>query len=305
MNELLISRLYGAATLCAEPASVIDTGQWSVPAGRLVPDETRGYVQFKLGGAWPGRSAYGTALHPGTAANSHMSLLHKQMNDRHMLRVHSDSPQARNHFIGAIVALDYPRAPHGGWKMTADKTAAPIIKAAATLFKQADEVPEILREHLGGIHHWSVSQELYHSRSESGFVVELNDALKPAARELALKQAPEDFKKLNLGYVPWTEAPNDLLKCYDEERSMIAKDWQGCRVTVLCGGIDRSVHWGGAAMVPYGAEKEAEVTRMLMARPGAEAAAYRQFLSEAKNCCELLKKVVDRGPAVCSTSGTD
>lgn len=307
-QEKLQSRLFGSVTLCVGNMPAIDTSGWSVPFTRrqengqmdhrLVPDETKAYLQFKLGGSWPGRTAYGTALHPGTAANSHLTLLHQQVNDRHLLRVHSDKPQARNHFIGAVVALDYPRTPAGGWKMTADPKAAPIITAAATLFKQADEVPEILKQHLGGIHQWSVSQELYHSRRESGFVVSELNQLPPPERDLAGTRAPEDFRALNLGWVPWLEAPADLIACYDEERQMVARPWHGSQVTVLCGGINGGVHWGGAAMVPYGAEREAEVMHLLARQPEGEAEDYHHFLLEAK-------KTVDALAGLCSAKPVD
>lgn len=267
LSERLFSNL--GVELC--DAAIEIAGQ------RLEPDKTKAYTAFKISHPWPSVTAYGTTLHPGTVANSWKSMQHQVFNYGHQMRVHDKSKERneirRDYIFGSIVAVDFPNAPATGWKMNQDRDQMPAIHAAAVIHKQAEKVPAVLGEHLGGRHKWTVSMEVNYDIVDSGFLVMDRAQAKGKAAALMNETTPEEFSALGLGYVPATEASEELLDTYNFETfKMRPKEkglWQGLPVMVLKNGINGEVHYGGVGMVRYGAEREAEIQQLLASDPNA------------------------------------
>lgn len=262
---------------------------------KLVPDETKAYIRFKISHPFPIITAYGTALHPGTVANSYASMLHQVFNEAHKMRAYDPTPEKkeipRDYILGSIVALEFPRAPMGGWKMSLERDKAPFIDAAAVIHKNAEHVQKIFGEHLSGRHKWTVSMEVQYSLRESGFIM----MGEPRARqkEMLAAHTPEEFSKIGLHYIPLLECPDDLLECYSLEKRRVVKDWNGLQPVLLKGGINGSVHYGGVGLVKYGAEREAEVQQLLASDPDALSDVDLKPIAEHfKNFAENGEKVL-------------
>ena len=103
----------------------------------LAPDDTKAYLEFTIAHTWPAVTAYGTALHPGTVANSYSSLLHQVLNKGHLMRAYDQSKERneipRDHILGMVVGVEYPQAPVGGWRIGG---AAAHIRAVASVVSQ-------------------------------------------------------------------------------------------------------------------------------------------------------------------------
>jgi len=80
---------------------------------------------------------------------------------------------------------------------------------------------------------------------------------------------PDEFTNLGLGYVAMKQAPEELLETYDFDRRMMRRSatWEGLPVTLLKGGINGQVHFRGVGLVRYGAEREAQIARILASEP--------------------------------------
>lgn len=268
------------------------------PGAVLTPDETKAYVEFDICYAWPVRTAYGGAFHPGTLANSYATMLHQVFNRSHEMRAYAPRDQrgsARDRVFGAIVGVEFPESPPGGWRI--NSPGAPHIHAAAVIHKNADGVPEVLGEHLSGRHRWAVSQEVLFQLNDSGFVIEGGD-LPDEARRLAEAETPAEFAEAGLLYVPIVlsdgrSCPEDLMDCYSREKRRIVSDWHGARVTLLKGGINGRVHFQGVGMVRYGAEREAQIQQILArddeARfPVALVAALKKISDESQKIVDIV-----------------
>ena len=262
-DRLLHSRLTGTVALCANAIEV--GGQ------RLVPDDTKGYCEFRFGYGFPVATAYGTQLHPGTLANSWPSLIHQVFNLGHKMRAYDTSKERkeipRDYILGVVVAAEFPNAPAGGWRVTHDRDRTPSIRAAATIIKNAERVPAVLGEHLGGRHKWTVSMEIDYHLLQSGFVVGRREQAKKPAAALMAETTPREFDELGYGYIPVEQSPEDLLACYSFEKRRIVGEWDGLPVTLLKGGINGQIHFMGVGLVRYGAEREAEVQQILASDP--------------------------------------
>ena len=242
----------------------------------LEPDQSKAYCVFDICYAWPVRTAYGAAFHPGTLHNSHRSMLHQVFNKAHAMKAYDASPAKdqihRDHILGSIVGVEYATAPLGGWKI--NSKGDPHLRVAAVIHKQAEGVPKILGEHLGGRHKYAVSQEVLYSMLDSGFVIEPTGSAPATTQSLMDQHTPDEFKSAGLAYVPvllstadQTLCPDELLNCYSFDENRVTKDWQGQRVTVLKGGIAGRVHFQGVGLVRYGAEKEAQIRQLLASDP--------------------------------------
>lgn len=237
----------------------------------LTPDDTKAYCAFSICTAWPSVTAYGTAIHPGTLANSHASMLHQVFNLGHRMRAYDPDPEKKNiphdQIIGSVVAVAFPQKPMGGWTLAREVDAAPRIQAAAVVHKLAERVPKVLGEHLAGRHKWTVSQEINYAFGESGYVLTDRSKLRGKNAELAAACTPPEFDALGLGYIPMGEAPADLVECYDWGTKRVVKPWNGSPVVLLKGGVNGRAHYQGVGLVRYGAEREAEITRLLAEDP--------------------------------------
>ena len=265
------SRLFGQIAL--QSATIELAGQ------KFAPDESKAYARFTLARAWPAITAYGTNLHPGTVANSYQSMLHQVVDYDHRIRAYDpkkndgtkedESRVARDHIIGAVVAVDFPRTPHGGWKLGNNRDQAPAIDGVAVIHKQAERVPGILGEHLGGRHKWTVSLEMEHKILEGGFVVGNRAKATKKQEAFMADQTPPELSADGFGYVTVESAPDELLSTYSMQKRRIVNTWQGLPVSFMQGGLNGSVHFMGVGIVRYGAEREAEIQQILASDPDA------------------------------------
>jgi len=258
-------RLWSGATLCN--AAIEINGQ------TLEPDESKAYVEFKLGHAFTKASqvitAYGTALHPGTVSNSYRSMMHQVFDLGHKLRAYDKSKERdqipRDYILGTVVGVDFPKPPSEGWSVNLE--SAPAIRGVAVIHKQAEKVPQVLGEHLGGRRKWTVSMEVNYSLLQSGFIVGNLDAATKKQSDLLKDSTPAEFNALGLGYVAVENAPEDLLESWHFEKRKVTGPWGKLPVTLLKGGINGAVHFMGVGLVHYGAEREAEVQQILASDP--------------------------------------
>lgn len=291
------ARLFASAD--ASPGQVIE-----IMGQKLEPDQTKAYTEFQISrglqidgqGELTGVTAWRTGQHAGSIANSHGSMLHQVFNRGHEMKSNDpDNKHARDHIIGAIVGVEFPRPPAGGWTMRMKSGAAtPEIRAAAVIHKLAEGVPKILGEHLGGRHKWMVSQELSYSLLDSGFVVcnrenatagqeELCAQLTPEQGEFSggkspmsevqsprsKVQGPKSERLGHYGYVPCVEAPDQLLECYNPEKRRVDKTWGKLPVVLMAGGLNATNHYDGVGMVRYGAERTADIQQIIANDPDA------------------------------------
>lgn len=267
-DRRLRERLWSGIELCN--AAIQIGGQ------TLEPDKTKAYVEFKLSHAFTKASrvvtAYGTAIHPGTVSNSHLSMLHQVFDLGHKMRAYDTSKERdqipRDYILGTIVGVDYPQPPAAGWSV--DLNAAPAIRAVAVIHKQAEKVPQVLGEHLGGRHKWSVSMEVDYSMLQSGFIVGNLDAATQGQKEILKEQTPPEFNQIGLGYVTVESAPDELLEAFSMKTRRVKGNWGKLPVTLLKGGINGQVHFMGVGLGRYGAEREAEVQQILASDPDFE-----------------------------------
>lgn len=234
---------------------------------RLVPDVTKGYVEFSLAHAFPVVTAYQSAFHPGTVQHSYGSMRHQVLDLRHQVASYfkdSDHPVREDRIIGSVLGVEFPMAPAGGWALT-DADRSPGIRGVAVLHKQAKGVDRVLGEHQGGRHQWTVSLEVDYRLSESAVLLVPTDG----ARELdtIAFQTPALYARAGLHCLAFLDAPDDLLACYDDERGMFTRMYRGWKPITLLGGVDGEVHFKGVGLVEYGAEPTARVEQMLAEEP--------------------------------------
>lgn len=230
---------------------------------KFVPDETKAYAEIKLSHSWPVRTYYGEALHPATVARSYSTLLHQPVNRDHQMRVHDPASIVRDRIVGAVVAVEFPPGPPTGWRLASGELESPGIRAAVSLFKQAEWVDRFLGRQQSGRVPFTVSMEVVYFNDESGFMV----------------QATPGTLTAGWDYIPFPEAPADLLATRDFKRSRMtargphggyAGQWQGKEVYWLMGGVGGAVHYNGVGIVEAGAEPTARIGRVL-ASGGVEA----------------------------------
>lgn len=269
----LKSKLWSPVEFCA--TSAID---WpGRPGQKLTPDETKAYIRFKLAHAFTRTTrpitAYGTTFHPGTVANSYSSMLHQVFDLAHQMKSYNppkknpDDPDEirRDYQLGSIVGVEFPPPPGLAWSV--DMEGSPCIVAAAVIHKQAEKVPQVMGEHMGGRHRWTVSLEVKYSMVQSGWIVGDIDRAPRKARDLMAEVTPDEFNKIGMGYVPMEYAPDELIECYDFKRSRVNGTWHGMPVVLMKGGVNGNVHFMGVGMVRYGAEREAEIQQLLATDP--------------------------------------
>lgn len=237
---------------------------------RLVPDKTKAYVEFRLAHAFPVVTAYQSAFHAGTVANSHPSMRHQVFNFRHQMQQYfkgSENEVREDRILGSVVDVEFPPAPMGGWRLTAlDQT--PSIRGVAVLHKRAKGADRIIGQHQSGRLEWAVSLEVEYQLADSGIALVSTDKAKPLSanfQELLSQHTPKDFEKSGFAYVSFIEAPDDLLDCYDPKMAggMFTKLWHGRQPVTMIGGLNGQCHFYGVAMVEFGAEPTAQVSTIL------------------------------------------
>lgn len=262
-DKTLQSRIYGTVALNSAPAIELN-------GRRYLPDETKAYASFTVGRSFPVVTAYGTAVHPGTVANSFQTMLHQLVDYDHQLKLNSQASNKdirEDRIIGAVVDVDYPKAPYGGWKVGMDKGQAPAINGVMVIHKKADKVKQVLGEHLAGRHKWTVSMEMGYNLLKSGYIVSGLEHAKKSQLALMEEQTPKELSDLGLGYVAIQSAPDDLVDCFSLDKLRIVSNWGNCPVCLLQGGLNGETHFGGVGIVRYGAEREAEINEILARDP--------------------------------------
>lgn len=235
---------------------------------RLVADKTKAYVEFRAAHAFPVITAYNSAFHAGTVANSFLSMRHQVFNFRHQMQQYFKNTEAEvreDRILGSIVEVEFPRAPGGGWRLT-ELAQTPSIRGVAVLHKRAKGVDRIIGQHQSGRVNWAVSVEVEYQLADSGIVLlPTEKKVSQAQQELLAQHTPKDFAAAGYGYLPFLEAPDDLLECYDPETAggMFTQLWQGRQPVTLIGGMDGACHFYGLGLVEYGAEPTAHVATIL------------------------------------------
>lgn len=238
----------------------------------FVPDDTKGYFQFQMAHGFPmGRTAYGTALHPGVTGNSWQSLKHQNLNYEHNIRAYHQGEKNNNiedRILGTVVAVNYPPTPTGGWKVPPAQSlganaislnsATPAITGVAQFAKLATAMGKVVGEHQTGRHKYTVSMEVRYNLNKSGFAV----AMKPGGK--AHSGTPDDLARAGFEYWPFTEASEELMGTFSQSKNRITKDFRGRQASMLMGGLPDggTVHFCGVGLVKFGAEPPAAITQM-------------------------------------------
>jgi hypothetical protein len=246
-------------------------------AGRtFVPDAATAYIEFFMAFAFPlyldvaepgGRPYYST-LHPQTLANSYGSLVGKPINLAHLIKAYDPKKILRDHVFGTVMAVEFPEPPAGGWQVQEDPALAPCIRGVAALHKNVEGVNMVLETWEKGITPfsdtpWQVSMENQSLVAEGGFLVRTGDATGAVLPEEFLAATPADFRALGWTYVPYGQAPADLIACLrDDEYLGLKQDYAGCQTLFMNAGLNGKIFFYGVALVPRGRESSARVGRI-------------------------------------------
>lgn len=241
-------------------------------AGRtFVPDQDVAYVEFKLSFGFPWVITEKTGIHAQVVANSYLSMENKVFNLNHIMKSYAPDENTRDYILGCVVAVEFPEAPEGGWKI-GSKDEAPCIRAVAVMFKAAQQVEKILEDWFEGRTplgegEWTVSMENTHKLGECGFLVRATGGTLSAFVE----GTPADLLAQGFIYVPTITAPMALLKCLNTEEDDIAdsntctrvcRNYEGYETFLLIGGLNGKIRYNGVALTPKGKETAAQVSRM-------------------------------------------
>ncbi len=257
---------------------------------KKVPNKYRGYLDFRLGYAFPVISTYRTSIHSGTLSNSWESMVDQNFNYGHQIaRYYKGTDQESRYqddrIIGAIVGVEFAGQDPRHYRLGQDKEA-PGLRCVAALFKQARGMDRIIGSHLSG-REWTVSMEIDYRLEDSGV------ALIPRAGEeaqfpeaeaaLVAQHTTDEFKRCQFGYLPLLAAPDDLIECFSEKKGIWDTPWHGHDVVTMLGGLNGHIHFKGAGLVQYGAEPTATIDQMLAGKTPAPlldaAARYQDSLA--------------------------
>lgn len=232
--------------------------------GRVfAPDPYNAYVEFFLSHAFPVVTCDNTAIHPQVVANSYPTMRGKVFDLAHIIRAYNPKENARDRVLGTILEVEFPATPDSGWKVQADKSRVPGIRAVAVMHKQLEGVKQILARYADRSVHWTVSMEQDYFEEDSGFVVKGNKGVEAFA-----ESTPDDLAGLGYVYVPFTAAPRGLKECFNAEESRIEKPFQDQPTVIFFGGLDSAIFYKGAGLTPEGKEEEARVSQMLASKGG-------------------------------------
>lgn len=250
---------------CAAAGIEIDVWQGE---NRLRPDASTAFVEFTLAHAFPVVTNYRTAIHPKVLQNSFRTMRWKVFNLAHLMRAYDPQNNPRDRILGAILGVEYT----GGTEIAASREASPGIRAAAAMFKNAEQVNEILQSYARGStpwgDEWTVSMENLSWLENSGFLVKGKDGVEEFA-----DATPSNLSALDYVYVPCVAAPLELLRCLNDESDdeadgissrRVKRQFRGQETVLLLGGLDGNVFFNGVGLTPGGQqEAEANVAQML------------------------------------------
>ncbi len=250
------------------------------------PDDGIGFFEFQYSFGFPIRNVYGTGLYPAVIAASFKSIVNKYLNYEHQMKHYEKEKDDR--IIGHIVAANFPDAPNSdGWKIDANNI--PYVTAVACFYKRCQGLNRILGEHVTGKHTWAVSMEVDWAMDDCGFAVKIGSG---APR---FTFTPPDFLKIGYEYIPFANAPADLIATYSKKANRINSQWKGREVTLLMGGLNTPLHYAGVALVKSGAERQANIQHLTASAP-------KNPLIEAMNDLPalfreaMLSKIIKKNP---------
>ena len=120
-DQLLSTRLFSnlGVSLCANAIDIAGV--------QLVPDGTKAYLDYTIAHTWPAITAYGTALHPGTVANSYRSMLHQVFNKARLMKAsrHLEGERPRFRVTISWEASSGGVSERAGLRLAAGKGLAP------------------------------------------------------------------------------------------------------------------------------------------------------------------------------------
>lgn len=139
--------------------------------GQFEADDWTAYATVHFGKSLPmvvGPESINGAIfgmHPAVIERSYRSMIHKQVNMGHNLK---SLGKKEDRICGCVLQVAFPPMPEGGWVIPDRIEDAPEITAFSALHKQAQGVPKMLGDHLGGKVKMSVSMEFTYYLDEVG-----------------------------------------------------------------------------------------------------------------------------------------
>lgn len=254
------------------------------------PDQAKGFFQFAISHAFPSLLVYGTGLVAPVIARSYKSLLHQNVNYEHQLAQYYDAPGEPNNvddrIIGSIVAVSFPPPDAGGYLFVYPTTQTPAITGVASFFKRTKGMKKIVGEHLTGRHSYTVSMEVEYPFGEAGFAIAMKNG-KPA---VTAEFTPKQMLDSGWEYVPFKSAPDDLKATFSRKKNRIVSQYRGRQTGYLMGGLDQEVLYAGLAVVKWGAEPPAKITRVTASSDiAAPFANFAELLSSILRCQKTNK----------------
>lgn len=249
--------------IVARNSRLIDVGiqaEQSVFGGSYTPDQSKAYLEFDichslpdyLGpvGMGPGVSNY-CGFFGDTLEASHGSLVHQQLNLRHLLKCYGSeaSPIHHDRIVGCIVATHMPRRPHNGWKVPGNTAGATChIKCLAVVFKMASGVSKMVGDHLSEREPQSVSIEVRTQFQNLGLYIPSRDQSMPFH-----EPTEEVYRAMKM--VKGSNVP--LVGKVKTEAHP-----EGEQVIVTYGYGGKPVHFCGVGVTPTPAERTARIVRL-------------------------------------------
>lgn len=259
----------------------IEIGEYQ-GANALVADDFKAYMEFRLVHSLPMVTQHESTWHPNTVFNSFKGLRHQVFNYRHQMAKYKRGKEAaevqNDRILGTVVAVEFEPAPPGGWRLNKARewngrqgTKNPGIRVVTNLPKMAVSADRILGSFQTGRQEWTGSIECGAVIAKSSIVLERPHghaeedlpSLGPDLQALLKKHTPDDLCEAGYWHLPFIEAPEELLNCFDWETRMFARPFKGRRCIDLLGGINGHVDLKGVGLVNYGGEPTAELVEVL------------------------------------------
>lgn len=225
-------------------------------------DTTKAYTSFKLNYGFPVITTHGTTVHPNVVANASRSMMHQVLNVGHRMRQYDPKANSRDWIIGAIVDVEFPRTPFGGWKIQSLEET-PGMTCVASIFKMAEKSQTVLGEHLTNRRSWTVSTEMLWMVGDSGVVIHDESLKSCGAGDIESFETPQDMKQFGWNYFSQNAHSGLFEKLYSPMEAGLAGKYRKHKAAIMLGGLSGMTHFSGVGMVPFGAEPTAKVEQMV------------------------------------------
>lgn len=239
-------------------AQVTHCGQALVVGGQVFePDADLAYVDGVCGFGLPSVNSFGQAMLAPVIARSAATWARKMVNIGHLVKSYgAPGDILRDRIVGHVAGWEFPPEPEGGWKIPADRAAAPGCRLALAIFKAAEMVPGLFGKAQTGREHWTLSMEVRWHLSETAFA--WKKTLLPVAGAVPLADGWEAL--------PWDRSPAELRACFDDASNSVVRRWGGRDPVLLLGGLLGTVEFKGVALVNEGHEPTARIRHLLAGR---------------------------------------